>query len=52
MSFGITVTLLLCIAAFCVGLSVRSLWSTRPADADSARVAPNQDDEPYPLWFE
>lgn len=52
MNFSLTVTLLLCIAAFCVGLLVRALWVARPTAVDSTPAVTDRSDEPYPLWFE
>lgn len=49
---SITVILLLCIAAFCCGLSVRAVWVGRKTPDLPASCANHRDDEPYPLWFE
>jgi hypothetical protein len=52
MNLSVTVTLLLCTAAFCVGLAVRALWAGRPVADDSTPTVAGHGDEPYPLWFE
>lgn len=49
---NLTVTLLACIAAFCVGLSARAAWIGRKTQDDPAPTTNYRDDEPYPLWFE
>lgn len=52
MSLSVTVTLLLCVAAFCAGLSVRAAWVGRKSIEDPTPTVTHWDDEPYPRWFE
>jgi uncharacterized iron-regulated membrane protein len=51
-TMNISVIMLLCIAAFCAGLSVRAAWVGRKTSDLPAPTANHRDDEPYPLWFE
>jgi hypothetical protein len=52
MNLSVTVTLLLCFAAFCAGLTVHAAWVGRKTTDDLAPTMTYRDDDPYPRWFE